>query len=147
MYCGCFKLFCNVCVFVCVCGGVPISCCLCCPVYCLCVNVYCTVLYYCHRVSTQFQLRNTSYHLIHHIVLYMNTACSLTLSKWVIKFLRTAYSCGPKPSFDCTLCTELLLVYFLYMIFVVFVTRYRSQPSYTINGSCRDSTVSVVGLV
>jgi hypothetical protein len=31
---------------------------LCCSVYCLFVNVY---LYYCHRVSTQFQLTNISY--------------------------------------------------------------------------------------
>jgi hypothetical protein len=28
--------------------------------YCLCVNVYCTVLYYCHRVSTQLQLTDIS---------------------------------------------------------------------------------------
>jgi hypothetical protein len=41
---------------------------LCCSVYCLCVNVYCSVLYctlqydYCHRVSTQQQLTNTSHH-------------------------------------------------------------------------------------
>jgi hypothetical protein len=40
--------------------------------YCLCVNVYCTaavlfvckcVLYYCHRVATQLQFTNISYHI------------------------------------------------------------------------------------
>jgi hypothetical protein len=35
-----------------------ISCYLCCSVYCLCVNVY------CHRVTTQLQLINISYHII-----------------------------------------------------------------------------------
>ena len=45
--------------------------CLCCSVYCLCVNVYCTVLYYCHRVSTELQLTNISYHIIsYHIISY-----------------------------------------------------------------------------
>ena len=44
---------------------------LCCSVYCLCV----TVLYYCHRVSTQLQLTNISYriisyHIQYHIVSY-----------------------------------------------------------------------------
>ena len=33
---------------------------LCCSMYCLCVNVYCTVLYYCHRVSTQLKLTDIS---------------------------------------------------------------------------------------
>ena len=28
------------------------------------------VLYYCHRVSTQLQLTNISYHFIHHIISY-----------------------------------------------------------------------------
>jgi hypothetical protein len=46
---------------------------LCCSVYCLCVNVYCTaavlfvckcVLYCCHRVATQLQLTNISYHVM-----------------------------------------------------------------------------------
>jgi len=32
---------------------------LCCSVHCLCVNVYCTVLYYCHRLSTQMLTVNT----------------------------------------------------------------------------------------
>ena len=30
----------------------------------------CTVLYYCHRVSTQLQLTNTSYHIIHILVIF-----------------------------------------------------------------------------
>ena len=38
------------------CSGYSVS--LCCSVYCLCVNVYCTVLYHCHRVSTQLLLTN-----------------------------------------------------------------------------------------
>ena len=36
-------------------------CCFYCSVYCLCVNVY------CHRVTTQLQLTNISYHIIYHI--------------------------------------------------------------------------------
>ena len=35
------------------------GCYLCCSMYCLCVNVY------CHRLSTQLQLINISYHFIH----------------------------------------------------------------------------------
>jgi hypothetical protein len=38
-------------------------CLFCVVLYCLCVNVYCTVLYNCHRVSTQLQLTNISYHI------------------------------------------------------------------------------------
>jgi hypothetical protein len=34
-----------------------ISCCFCCSVYCLCVNVH------CHRVTSQLQLINISYHI------------------------------------------------------------------------------------
>jgi len=34
------------------------SCYLCCSMYCLCVNVY------CHRLTTQLQLTNISYHII-----------------------------------------------------------------------------------
>jgi hypothetical protein len=33
---------------------------LCRSVYCLCANVYCT---HCHRVATQLQLTNISYHI------------------------------------------------------------------------------------
>jgi len=42
---------------------------MCTVLYCLCVNVYCTVLfvrkcvlYYCHRVATELQFINISYH-------------------------------------------------------------------------------------
>ena len=43
-------LCCSVCCFV-----------LCRSVYCVCVCTY--VLYYCHRVTTQLQLTNISYHI------------------------------------------------------------------------------------
>jgi len=47
--------------FVCICVvrlllSVLFGCYLCCSMYCLCVNVY------CHRLTTQLQLINISYH-------------------------------------------------------------------------------------
>ena len=39
--------------------------------YCLCVNVY-----YCHRVTTQLQLTNISYHIIMHTATEASPSCS-----------------------------------------------------------------------
>jgi hypothetical protein len=43
---------------------------LCCSVYCLCVNVYCTTAL--HRVATQLQLTNISYHIYIYMLLIKN---------------------------------------------------------------------------
>ena len=78
LYCSMY-LFVLFCVFICVVLCINLCCSmylfvlfyvficvvlciyLCCSMYCLCVNVY------CHRVTTQLQLINISYHTIYHI--------------------------------------------------------------------------------
>jgi len=64
-----------------------------CVLYCLCVNVYCTVVckcvsYYCHRVSTQLQLTDISFHIKER-----DTAQDLTIS-WGKKISSTHASFG-----------------------------------------------------
>jgi len=50
---------------------------LCCSMYCFVSIVFCVlfvckcVLYYCHRLSTQLQLTNISYHISHHIIYHI----------------------------------------------------------------------------
>ena len=59
-------------------GGIFQNCCfvvcivvLYCSMYCLCVNVY------CHRVTTQLQLTNISYHIIYTTI---DTCCAFYLT-------------------------------------------------------------------
>jgi hypothetical protein len=52
----CCYLCCSVVICVVLLLFVLFGCYLCCSMYCLCVNVY------CHRVTTQLQLTNISYH-------------------------------------------------------------------------------------
>ena len=50
-----------------------------CSMYCLCVNVY------CHRVTTQLQLTNISYHIIsYHII--NSASCLFFLYGYFVKF-------------------------------------------------------------
>jgi len=59
---------------------------LCCPTYFLfCVILYIVcVLYYCHRVATQLQLTNISYHSISKIKIVLTTSISFT--RWPFKW-------------------------------------------------------------
>ena len=69
------------CVVLCI-----VLCQLCCSMYCLCVNVY-----YCHQVSTQFQL-NISYHIgfthIDFITVILRTQQNLLSSSLLSKKLK-----------------------------------------------------------
>ena len=72
--------------------------CLCCSVYyfvLFCVLFVCKcVLYYCHRLSTQLQLTNISYHISYHIIYHILLKSHLISSP----YLRVGFESGVLPS-------------------------------------------------
>jgi hypothetical protein len=96
------KLCCSVVICVVRLLFVLFGCYLCCSVYCLCVNVY------CHRVTTQLQLTNISYHIISYqfysksspSLSFIVSECSLESSQELITFLFSEhYSFHAFPSY------------------------------------------------
>jgi hypothetical protein len=89
-----FVLFACVCVCVCVCECVCVCVCVCecvcvcvCECVCVCMCVWVCVcvcvcvLYYCHRVDTQLQLTNISYHIKPEVY---SRECLVRTSAWAL---------------------------------------------------------------
>jgi len=72
-YCHIFLLLCMLCMYI------LFHCVVLCIVICKCV------LYYCHRMSTQLQLTNISYHIMYHHIIYITWTANLSLYRSVFR--------------------------------------------------------------
>ena len=96
-----------------------VGCYLCCSGYCLCVNVY------CHRVTTQLQLINISYHKLDGTATRTNTrrCCCLQIRQELLywKLDRANLDSACLPLFF----TAIIFIYYIYL----FILLWRCDPT------------------